>query len=49
MKALDDDLKEPNFCDADLHLAAYAAALSVLTNYSKIAGVDAEHSRAGGG
>jgi len=42
MKALDDDLKEPNFCDADLHLAAYAAALSVLTNYGKIAGVDAE-------
>ncbi|MEI6541434.1 MAG: hypothetical protein WCO86_18195, partial [Planctomycetota bacterium] len=32
----------PNFCDADLHLAAYAAALSVLTNYGKIAGVDAE-------
>ena len=42
MKALDEDLKEPNFCDADLHLAAYAAALSVLTNYGKIAGVDAE-------
>jgi adenine-specific DNA methylase len=42
MKSLDEDLKEPNFCDADLHLAAYAAALSVLTNYGKIAGVDAE-------
>jgi putative DNA methylase len=40
MKALDEDLKEPNFCDADLHLAAYAAALSVLTNYGKIIGVD---------
>jgi putative DNA methylase len=42
MKSLDADLKEPNFCDADLHLAAYAAALSVLTNYGKIAGVDAD-------
>jgi putative DNA methylase len=42
MKRLDESLKEPNFCDADLHLAAYAAALSVLTNYSKIIGVDPE-------
>jgi hypothetical protein len=42
MKALDADLNEPNFCDADLHLAAYAAALSVLTNYGRISGVDAE-------
>jgi hypothetical protein len=42
MKALDSDQNEPNFCDADLHLAAYAAALSVLTSYGKIAGVDAE-------
>jgi adenine-specific DNA methylase len=42
MKSIDEGQKEPNFCDADLHLAAYAAALSVLTNYGKIAGVDAE-------
>ena len=42
MKSLDEDLKEPNFCDADLHLAAYAAALGVLTSYGKIAGIDAE-------
>jgi putative DNA methylase len=42
MKTLDRDQKEPNFCDADLHLAAYAAALGVLTSYGKIAGVDAE-------
>jgi len=42
MKALDNDQKEPNFCDADLHLAAYAAALSILTSYGKIAGIDAE-------
>jgi hypothetical protein len=42
MKTLDHDQKEPNFCDADLHLAAYAAALGVLTSYGKIAGVDAE-------
>jgi putative DNA methylase len=42
MKAIDVGQREPNFCDADLHLAAYAAALSVLTNYGKIAGVDAE-------
>jgi putative DNA methylase len=42
MKSLDEDLTEPNFCDADLHLAAYAAALGVLTSYGKIAGIDAE-------
>jgi putative DNA methylase len=42
MKSLDMDQIEPNFSDADLHLAAYAAALSVLTGYGRIAGVDAE-------
>jgi putative DNA methylase len=42
MKTLDEDQKDPNFCDADLHLAAYAAALSVLTNYSTITGIDAD-------
>lgn len=42
MKALDED-SEPNFNDADYQLAAYAAALKVLTQYSNIDGRDVEH------
>jgi len=34
---------EPNFNDADYQLAAYAAALKVLTQYSQIDGRDVEH------
>jgi hypothetical protein len=37
MQALDED-GEPNFNDADYQLAAYAAALKVLTTYSKLDG-----------
>lgn len=35
-----DDLEEPNFSDADYQLAAYAAALRVLTQYSAIEDID---------
>ena len=34
---------EPNFNDADYQLAAYAAALKVLTHYSTFDGKDVEH------
>jgi adenine-specific DNA methylase len=37
MQALDDD-SEPNFNDSDYQLAAYAAALKVLTQYSSLDG-----------
>jgi hypothetical protein len=42
MQALDED-GEPNFNDADYQLAAYAAALKVLTQYSALDGRDVEH------
>lgn len=42
MRALDED-GEPNFNDADYQLAAYAAALKVLTQYGVIDGKDVEH------
>jgi len=42
MLALDED-DEPNFNDADYQLAAYAAALKVLTQYSALDGKDVEH------
>lgn len=42
MQALDDG-GEPNFNDSDYQLAAYAAALKVLTQYSNIDGRDVEH------
>lgn len=42
MQALDED-GEPNFNDADYQLAAYAAALKVLTQYGNINGRDVEH------
>ncbi|HUZ95535.1 MAG TPA: hypothetical protein VMU57_11535 [Edaphobacter sp.] len=42
MQALDED-GEPNFNDADYQLAAYAAALKVLTQYGKLDGRDVEH------
>lgn len=42
MEALDEG-SEPNFNDADYQLAAYAAALKVLTQYSSIDGRDVEH------
>ena len=42
MQALDED-GEPNFNDADYQLAAYAAALKVLTQYGTIDGKDVEH------
>jgi putative DNA methylase len=42
MQALDED-GEPNFNDSDYQLAAYAAALKVLTKYSNIDGSDVEH------
>lgn len=42
MQALDEG-GEPNFNDADYQLAAYAAALKVLTQYSAIDGRDVEH------
>lgn len=37
MQAID-DAGEPNFCDSDYQLAAYAAALKVLTQYSTLDG-----------
>ena len=42
MQVLDDG-GEPNFNDADYQLAAYAAALKVLTQYASIDGRDVEH------
>jgi hypothetical protein len=42
MQALDED-GEPNFNDADYQLAAYAAALKVLTRYATLDGRDVEH------
>jgi hypothetical protein len=42
MTALDDE-SEPNFGDTDYHLAAYAAALRVLTQYADIEGMDIRH------
>jgi adenine-specific DNA methylase len=42
MQALDED-DEPNFNDADYQLAAYAAALKVLTQYGTLDGRDVEH------
>ncbi|SBT09848.1 DNA methylase [Candidatus Accumulibacter aalborgensis] len=42
MLALDED-GEPNFNDADYQLAAYAAALKVLTQYGNLDGKDVEH------
>jgi hypothetical protein len=42
MQALDEG-GEPNFNDADYQLAAYAAALKVLTQYGNIDGKDVEH------
>ena len=42
MQALDDD-NEPNFNDADYQLAAYAAALKILTQYGNLDGRDVEH------
>lgn len=42
MQALDEG-GEPNFNDADYQLAAYAAALKVLTQYSNLDGKDVEH------
>lgn len=42
MQRLDED-GEPNFNDADYQLAAYAAALKVLTQYGSIDGRDVEH------
>jgi putative DNA methylase len=42
MQELDED-GEPNFNDSDYQLAAYAAALKVLTQYSNIDGRDVEH------
>jgi putative DNA methylase len=42
MQSLDED-GEPNFNDSDYQLAAYAAALKVLTQYGNIDGRDVEH------
>lgn len=42
MLALDDD-SDPNFGDTDYQLAAYAAALRVLTQFSEIEGMDIGH------
>ena len=38
-----DDKEDPNFADTDYQLAAYAAALRVLTRYSQIEGHDIRH------
>lgn len=35
-----EDKEEPNFADTDYQLAAYAAALRILTNYRKIGDID---------
>jgi adenine-specific DNA methylase len=42
MLALDDE-SDPNFGDTDYQLAAYAAALRVLTQFSEIEGMDIAH------
>lgn len=42
MRALDDE-SEPNFGDTDYQLAAYAAALRVLTQFADIEGMDIRH------
>ncbi len=42
MTALDDE-SEPNFGDTDYQLAAYAAALRVLTQFADIEGMDIRH------
>lgn len=42
MQSLDED-GEPNFNDADYQLAAYAAALKVLTQYASLDGKDVVH------
>lgn len=42
MTVLDDE-SEPNFGDTDYQLAAYAAALRVLTQYADIEGMDIRH------
>jgi putative DNA methylase len=42
MQTLDEE-GEPNFNDADYQLAAYAAALKVLTQYGNLDGRDVEH------
>jgi putative DNA methylase len=42
MTALDDE-DDPNFGDADYQLAAYAAALRVLTQYNSIEDIDVEY------
>ena len=38
-----DDREDPNFSDADYQLAAYAAALRVLTQYASIEDLDVSH------
>jgi len=38
-----DDREDPNFADTDYQLAAYAAALRVLTGYGEIEGHDIKH------
>lgn len=38
-----DDKEDPNFTDTDYQLAAYAAALRVLTSYKQIEGIDVSH------
>lgn len=38
-----DDKDNPNFGDTDYQLAAYAAALRVLTQFSEIEGMDIKH------
>ncbi len=38
-----DDREDPNFSDADYQLAAYAAALRVLTQYGSIEDIDVSH------
>ena len=38
-----DDREDPNFSDADYQLAAYAAALRVLTKYGSIEDIDVSH------
>ena len=43
MQALDEGIADPNFNDADYQLAAYAAALKVLTQYGNLDGKDVEH------
>lgn len=42
MQALDEDEDEPSFGDTDYQLAAYAAALRVLTQYGRIEDIDIE-------